>query len=149
MLLLLLSEFQMNLLRNDYTIDVWNLRKIQPYSKNCVLEFFLNHYPVDLEISHSVGYWSRNFSFSGVLISKFRDQYPTELEISKSVPPKWEISRSVPYWLRNFEISTYWMRKFSRSVIFCGIMTPRAMTIRVKLWPTEPATISQKLPTFY
>ena len=52
-------------------------------------------------------YWLRNFEISKVLIEKFRDQYPTE----------WEISRSVPYWLR----------KISRSVFFVGSMTPRAV----------------------
>ena len=57
--------------------------------------------------SQSLPCWSRNFSISRVLISKFlnhhlliekfRDQYPTD----------WEISRS-PYWLRNYHRRHIW-----------------------------------------
>ena len=89
-----------------------------------------------------------------MLIPKFRDQYPTDPEISGSVPywfrnfeistlliPKFrdqypsdlEISRSVGYWSRNFVISTYWMRKFSRSQIFYGSLTPRASRSRQQI----------------
>ena len=56
------------------------------------------------------------FSIITLLISKFLNQYPLNEKFRDQYPTDWEISRSVPYW----------MRKFSRSVIFCGIMTPRA-----------------------
>ena len=67
---------------------------------------FRGQYPTNLEISQSVGYWSRNFSISALLISKFLNQYPTE----------WE----------NFEFSTLLNEKKYRITILAAwlIFTP-------------------------